>query len=87
MVQINFLLGKKAYDSRLFYDLPDDIVKILATKNVTMNFHHEGVTPETYYSNSRLNSFYSLLSINQDRKGRSFTSTIEVNFWLYYNAK
>jgi len=73
-----------AYSSRLFSNLPDDVVKILATKNVTMNFHHAGVTPETYESNSRLNRFYSLLSVNQDRKGRTFTSTMEAKNWPIY---
>ncbi|KNC47455.1 gamma-glutamyl hydrolase [Thecamonas trahens ATCC 50062] len=49
----------------------------LATKNVTSNLHHSGVTPETFATNAKLTSFLTVLSTNRGRKGRAFVSSFE----------
>ena len=80
-------LTQNSLKSRLFSGLPGDIIKILALQNVTMNYHYKGVTPQTYYTNSKLNQFYQLLSTNQDRKGREFISTIESKQYPIYGCQ
>ncbi len=67
----------KAAESRLFGHAPAEVMRILRTENVTANLHHSGVTPETFATNTKLVSFFNVLSTNVDRVGRSFVSTIE----------
>jgi len=80
-------ISPDSFKSRLFSGLPSEIVKFLATENVTMNFHHDGVTPETFNSNTKLSGFYDLLSTNSDRKGRVFVSTMEAKDWPIYGTQ
>jgi gamma-glutamyl hydrolase len=80
-------LTPEAFKSRLFTGLPAEIVKLLATENVTLNFHHDGVTPDTFFSTPKLSGFYDLLSTNPDRKGRVFTSTMEAKNWPIYGTQ
>ena len=68
-----------AASSRIFSAAPGDVMNILATRNVTVNLHHAGVTPETYATNANLSSFFNVLSTNLDRTGRAFVSTVEAN--------
>ena len=44
---------------------------------LTMNNHVSGITPTTFATNSKLSSFFNVISTNVDRKGRAFVSTIE----------
>ncbi|GLE07554.1 hypothetical protein PINS_up018107 [Pythium insidiosum] len=46
-------------------------------KPITMNNHHQGITPTYFAKFEKLTSFYSVLSTNVDRQGREFISTIE----------
>ncbi|EFC38836.1 predicted protein [Naegleria gruberi] len=64
-------------NSRIFGKAPLSVMQILAEQNVTMNNHMAGITPETFMKNDRLNQFYKMLSVNADRKGQVFVSTIE----------
>lgn len=63
--------------SRLFRDAPDNIINILGNQPVTLNNHHAGITTTTFSNNSKLKSFYRLMSTNFDRVGKQFISTIE----------
>lgn len=56
---------------------PSRIRQILETKKVTTNLHHDGVDPSTFSSNSRLASFYNVLSTNVDADSKPFVSTME----------
>jgi gamma-glutamyl hydrolase len=52
----------------------------LSTKNITMNFHHDGVEPKQYASGApfpELAAFFNVLSTNVDRKGREFVSSVQ----------
>eukprot|EP01092_Planopodium_desertum_P009580 TRINITY_DN4136_c0_g1_i1.p1 TRINITY_DN4136_c0_g1~~TRINITY_DN4136_c0_g1_i1.p1 ORF type:complete len:322 (-),score=47.02 TRINITY_DN4136_c0_g1_i1:31-996(-) len=80
-------LTSKAPSSRFFQGFPSNIVKILTTENVTMNFHHDAVTPATYSSTPSLNTFYDVLSTNLDRQGREFISTIEAKLYPIYGTQ
>lgn len=71
-------------NSRLFGSAPNEILEILAQQNVTMNNHMAGVTPFDYERNEKLRKFFKILSLNADRKGKTFVSTIEsFNFPIY----
>jgi gamma-glutamyl hydrolase len=47
------------------------------SRNITMNLHQCGVSPDDFNANPVLPGFYSVLSTNQDRNGRAFVSTVE----------
>lgn len=56
---------------------PDGVYDIVTKHNVTMNNHHLGISPERFRNNSGLSRRFDITSINYDRKGRAFVSTIE----------
>jgi len=70
------LLGPDTLSDALYY--------AAITKNITMNNHHDGVYPDVFARNSRLNSTYNVLSTNVDRAGRPFISTIEAKSLPFY---
>lgn len=73
-----------AAKSRLFsYASPTEF-KILASENVTMNNHHYGIWTDHFKSTSSLSTFFDALSVNKDRNGDEFISTIEAfNYPIY----
>lgn len=56
---------------------PDIVYDIVTGYNVTMNNHHLGISPDRFRNNSGLSRRFHITSINYDRKGRAFVSTIE----------
>lgn len=46
-------------------------------RNVTMNNHQNGITPERFQSDKALSAVWRITSINYDKAGRPFVSTIE----------
>ncbi|KAJ0402385.1 hypothetical protein ATCC90586_010016 [Pythium insidiosum] len=72
-----------APSSRLFKSA-GDIYQLLAEKPITMNNHHQGITPGQFAKYDKLTSFYSVLSTNVDRQGREFISTIEAKKYPVY---
>eukprot|EP00727_Mastigamoeba_balamuthi_P000873 m51a1_g10783 putative gamma-glutamyl hydrolase (325) ;mRNA; r:55091-56607 len=70
-------LTEEAAGSALLGDAPPALVWQLRTLNITANLHHDGVTPEAFFGNERLRSFFKVLSTNRDRKGVEFISTVE----------
>jgi gamma-glutamyl hydrolase len=76
--------------SRLFGTLGSispPILNWFETKDVTTNLHHDGVLPDSFHSNERLSSFFNVLSTNQDRKGKTFVSTIEGKKYPIYGVQ
>jgi gamma-glutamyl hydrolase len=57
--------------------LPDSIYQSVVTKNITMNNHHLGVTPQRFLQNKNLVQLFDVTSTNIDQNGREFVSTIE----------
>jgi hypothetical protein len=47
------------------------------SENVTLNLHHDGVTPDAFTNDLNLSRDYVLCSINADRRGSYFCSTLE----------
>ena len=74
-IPLNFT--NAAQESKLFSSAPTEILKILATGNVTMNNHHYGIYPSHFYETQALTSQFKVLSTNKDRQGVEFVSTIE----------
>jgi len=64
-----------AKDTQIFADKSiSDLAKSLP---ITLNNHGFGIEPDHFYADSNLNSMYTVTSINYDRRGRKFVSTIE----------
>jgi gamma-glutamyl hydrolase len=53
------------------------IESTVITYNITLNNHGFGITPHRFSRDSKLSSLFHVTSINQDRNGRYFVSTIE----------
>lgn len=85
--------------SFLFGSAPPEIYEIFETENVTINLHHDGVTPESYKStsclyfvankpdNTNMHTVFNVLSTNFDRTGKEFLSTIEGRTLPFYGVQ
>jgi len=54
-----------------------ELIQNIQTKNITMNNHQMGISPETFGNRPELTSLWKVTSINHDLEGRPFVSTIE----------
>ncbi|EGG14019.1 peptidase C26 family protein [Cavenderia fasciculata] len=81
-VPLNFTSA--ASSSRLFSLATPSIMQNLASLPITMNNHMWGVAPSTFASTALLSSFFNVLSVNNDRQGRVFISTIEAKEYPIY---
>ena len=79
---LNFSDDFDVSSSRMFKD--DLVRKIASTEPVTMNNHHQGVTPEAFNANDNLHSQFNLLSTNVDVNGKEFVSSIEAKDKPYF---
>lgn len=82
---LNF--SKDYKNSRMFGNLPDDVKNYLIKNNVTANFHSYGVTSETYNGNSKLKSFFKVLSTNVASNGKEFLSSVEAYKYPIYGIQ
>jgi len=71
------ILKNTAMRSRLFSDMPETMIKEIQMMNLIYNNHVRGVTPDKFSPQSALGKFFYVLSVNTDRKGKMFVSTIE----------
>jgi len=67
----------EAESSKWVQRMPNDVRMTYTYQASTTNLHHDGVSPQSFNTNSRLPMFFNVLSTNLDRKGRSFISTME----------
>jgi gamma-glutamyl hydrolase len=72
--------------SRMFGSAPPEILRILATENVTQNQHQYSILTSDFES-STLSTFYQKLSTNKDRKGTEFISSIEAKDYPIYGVQ
>ncbi|BFZ03521.1 hypothetical protein BsWGS_06560 [Bradybaena similaris] len=77
---------EEAKTSRLFGPAPPEILRILATKNVTQNEHSYSILTSDFES-STLSKFYTKLSTNKDRKGVEFISSVEAKEYPIYGTQ
>ena len=80
-------MTENAPTSRLFSNMPESLYTIAATENVTMNNHHYGIWTQHFKETESLNSFFNLLSTNNDRAGNEFVSSIESFKYPIYGAQ
>lgn len=71
---LNFTADAKS--SRMFASASPEIINALSSRPVTENYHHYSILSEDFDA-SKLSKFYKKLSVNNDRKGVEFVSTME----------
>lgn len=56
---------------------PETVNELVRMNNITMNNHHQGISPSRFRSNSDLVNLWKVTSVNADAADRLFVSTIE----------
>jgi gamma-glutamyl hydrolase len=64
-------------NSRMLRGASEEMINVMINQPVTSNLHHDGVLPESFENNQNLKEFFRVISLNKDRKGTPFVSTIE----------
>lgn len=82
-VALPLTLTSVAPSSRLFRNFPKDLLRSLASENITANFHSWSLSMQNYSRNAKLRRFYKILSTNSDGK-KEFISTMEANHYPFY---
>uniref|UniRef100_W5NDC4 folate gamma-glutamyl hydrolase n=1 Tax=Lepisosteus oculatus TaxID=7918 RepID=W5NDC4_LEPOC len=80
-------LTTAAKSSRVFENFPHETLKALTQEPLTGNFHHYGVTFETFKGNEKLEQFFSILSTNIAENGVKFVSTMEGKKYPFYGVQ
>ncbi|XP_028433249.1 gamma-glutamyl hydrolase isoform X2 [Perca flavescens] len=80
-------LTTEASSSRMFEGFPNKLMRALTQEPLTGNFHHYGLTLETFQENEKLRSFFSLLSTNVAENEVHFVSTIEGKRYPFYGVQ
>lgn len=75
-LSLSLELTPAAQTSRLLGNAPPDVLFTLTSVNTTTNWHMYGVTPEDFAAKVAAKGMVSL-SINEDRAGIAFVSTME----------
>jgi len=75
-LELSLELTEAASESKLFAAMPIQIRESLTTSNLTTNWHHYGVSPETFEA-TVAPAGLRLLSTNVGLQGKTFTSTME----------
>ncbi|KAK9799018.1 hypothetical protein WJX73_007185 [Symbiochloris irregularis] len=70
-------LTEAAHGSRLFSSMPQHVVKALQEQTVAMQNHAHGVGPKAFEEHKALRDEYRVLSLNTDRRGQVYVSTME----------
>lgn len=73
--------------SRLFGNLPGELIQALTTKPITFNNHRAGITPKAFDLNSKLREGFHILSTNMDLDGKEFVSTFEGRDFPFYGIQ
>ncbi|XP_015590768.2 chitobiosyldiphosphodolichol beta-mannosyltransferase [Cephus cinctus] len=73
-------------DSRMFHEVPNDIVDILWNEEVTANYHRYCVT-EQDLKKVNLTKEFRVMSLNHDRNGLEFISTLEHKVYPFYGVQ
>ncbi|XP_062541132.1 gamma-glutamyl hydrolase-like isoform X1 [Armigeres subalbatus] len=72
--------------SRMFADTPDEIIEILASEDVTANFHQYCITEQNLTALG-LDEEWRVMSTNMDWNGLEFISTIEHKILPFYGIQ
>ncbi|XP_072460775.1 gamma-glutamyl hydrolase [Notamacropus eugenii] len=73
-------------ESRMFQNIPKDVLEALATEPITSNFHTWSLSLKNFTTNKKLSEFYKVLSTNT-YKDIEFISTVEANDYPIYGVQ
>jgi len=82
--QLNFL--EEWEESRLFKQVDDEVLDILTSQSVTVNFHRFCLTPENF-TKYGMDQFWNSLSVNYDEAGIEFISSFEAKKYPFYGVQ
>jgi gamma-glutamyl hydrolase len=71
----NIVVASSSSSSSLYAD--PAIYETVRNYPVTMNHHRKGITPQDFADHPKLSKWWNVTSINHDRRGQPFVSTIE----------
>ncbi|XP_020486164.1 gamma-glutamyl hydrolase [Labrus bergylta] len=80
-------LTTEADSSRMFAGLSEELMKALAQEPLTGNFHHYGLTLQTFQENEKLQNFFTVLSTNVAENEALFISTLEAKEYPFYGVQ
>ncbi|KAH8416334.1 hypothetical protein KR222_008625, partial [Zaprionus bogoriensis] len=72
--------------SRLFAGLPEDVASLLASENITYNYHQYCYTEQSF-AEPPLNSSWRIMSLNHDTNGVEFVSSLEHIKYPFYGVQ
>ena len=78
---------EKGLNSRLIRDMTQHQITKLTKRECTLNNHKMGITPHKFKMKKKLNKFYKIVSTSDDRKGRTYVSTIEAYHYPFYGVQ
>lgn len=73
-------------DSRLFGGAPGDVIDIVTSIPVTVNFHHWCLTRDNF-TKFGLDNFWKIISVNSDLDGLKFVSSMEAQGFPFYGVQ
>ncbi|XP_037613077.1 gamma-glutamyl hydrolase-like isoform X2 [Sebastes umbrosus] len=76
----------EAKDSRMFKDVPAELMEELASEPLTANVHEWSLLMSTQNTNEKLKNFYKVLSTNMDGE-TEFVSTVEAYEYPIYGTQ
>ncbi|XP_074478296.1 gamma-glutamyl hydrolase-like isoform X3 [Sebastes fasciatus] len=76
----------EAKDSRMFKDVPAELMEELASEPLTANVHKWSLLMSTQNTNEKLKNFYKVLSTNMDGE-KEFVSTVEAYDYPIYGTQ
>ncbi|CAK9882624.1 unnamed protein product [Sphagnum jensenii] len=71
------LVGDWVKNHSIFQWVPQGVVDKIGKQPLAMENHHQGVSPQTWFSNGLLTDFYRVLTTTQDNNGKMYISTVE----------
>mmetsp|Transcript_35858 Transcript_35858/g.57164 ORF Transcript_35858/g.57164 Transcript_35858/m.57164 type:complete len:339 (+) Transcript_35858:254-1270(+) len=80
-------LTEKVSKSRLLEFMPRHILRAMQTQNITYNSHSQGVSPEIFLGNEKLDGFFDLLGTYVDKKGKPFVAMVEARNLPIYGVQ
>jgi gamma-glutamyl hydrolase len=86
---INLGFTDPAWSSRLFRSMTDELFTEVASPmgRLAFNNHGLGVHPSSFTNNTLLSRYLEVLSVDLDRNGKPFVSTVEGKEWPLYGTQ
>ncbi|XP_062920190.1 gamma-glutamyl hydrolase-like [Mobula hypostoma] len=86
-VSLPLKFSQAAATSRMFKNVPEDLMKALVVEPLTGNFHKWSLSVEQFERNEDLKNFYKILTTNTDSQQIEFISTMEAHSYPIYGVQ